>query len=609
MPTRARNEVDAIERLRREKDAGGARYVDLRLDFELPCASCEHCKAKPRREDLCTSAQRVFHVGGRWDRRLADYDGTPSARVVVRMHKGQVRAAEWFKQWLDAHADRRVSPPAFDFEGDLEAFELDSEPSHAYSAMFAGGRRGGKTWIAVACAVVYAVMYPGAIVWIVSPNDQKHSEVRRYMKVCVADEWLDRQTSFEYDLCNGSQILLKGAHDPDLLKEGKANLIILNEGQLMKERAFTVARGNIVDSSGIVIVCANPPVEKKDQVWVSDFAAEAQAGQRAAVYLHFNPLDNHHIDRRALMSMRADLDERTFRIEVLGEFLGPADAVAWNWDRLENELAPNDPRVARLAPELVDVTEWFLSLAGEGEGILALPGVDFQTIPHIGGPIYKFYAPPRAMPTIDNVLAWIVDEVVLDGGDEVDYCDALREKGYEPASTLIVGDATGEYQHTRRRNTDSPPPEWKGRGSFSIIRGEGYHRIKPPDRRLKGKNPPIVDRMRAFTSMICSGTGIRRLFADPLKAPRTCDAIRKWRVVHGKPSRTQEEAHLGDGASYPIVRIFPRRLRAEPGAGNPRDVKDPVEAKVDKSAAPIAADDFRIAPKTSGRRGDRTRGM
>jgi hypothetical protein len=210
--------------------------------------------------------------------------------------------------------------------------------------------------------------------------------------------------------------------------------------------------------------------------------------------------------------------------------------------------------------------------------------------------------------TKDTVLVWIVGETVLEGGDEVDFCHELDEAGLGSESTLIVCDASGRYQHSRRRSTDSPPPEWKGRGSFDIIRGAGYLRIVTPDRRMK-RNPEIVDRMRAFTSMICSGFGERRLFADPLKAPKSCAAIRDWRTKHGMPSRTQEAAHIGDGASYPIIRLFPRRLRSAGKSTNPRDVQDPVASRVDNVIAmPARASDLRILPQARGR-GSRTRGL
>jgi hypothetical protein len=587
MPTTARNEADQIARLRREDSELGERFVDLRLDIEM-------------------NGESLLTVGGLWDRRRNDYSGAARSRAVVRIHPGQVRAVRWFKSWLAAHAERRASPPPVTSE-EIDAIDVDTHPDHVYAALFAGGRRGGKTWMAVACAVVYAVRYPGAIIWIVSANDQKHDEVRRYLAGHIADEWLQRVTLLDYDLCNGSRILLKSAHNPDLLKEGKANLVILNEGQMMSERAFVIARGAIVDQSGAVLVCANPPVEAKDHQWVTDFAAEASAGRRAAAYLEFNALMNPHIDRHALIAMKAELDERTFAIEVLGQFRGPKDAVCYNWVRLENEIpVPAGYR---------DVTEQFLELAGEGLGITHIVGLDVQRFPYIGGPHYKLFVPPNTIPTAETVLAWIVGETVLDGGDEVDFCHELVQAGLGFETTLIVCDATAEYQHSRRREADEPPPEWHGRGSFSIIRSEGFRRIVPPDRRLRRKNPPIVDRMRAFTSMICSGVGVRRLFADPVKAPRCCKYIRDWRTKHGTPSRTSEAAHVGDGASYPIIRLFPRRLRAY-GQAPQQQTMVADTSRGDRPLLSTVAEHLGVPPPAFGpppgpssRRAARTRGL
>jgi len=574
-------EASDHERRRHERDPGGGAVVDMRLDFEH-------------------GADLLLSVGGSWDRRLRDYDGEAETGVVVRVHPGQRRAVEWFATWLAVHAGRRDDPPDPNTAADDE---LDVDPASVFSALFAGGRRGGKTWIAAALCAAYAVQFPEAIVWVVSPtrgrDDTKADEVRRYMTALLAPEWIARQTvATGWELINGSVIALKSAYvgaDPDAIKEGEAHLIWLNEGQKMAPRVYTVGRAAISDRSGLVLVCANPPVEAKDQQWVADFAAEARAGRRASVYIDFNPLDNPHINRKALLSMRAEVDERTFAVEVLGQFMGPPDAVAYNWLRMENERTMPGPD-----SELRDVTAEFLSYAEEGDDIANLIGLDVQRIPYIGGPVYRFYCKHGETPTRENVLAWIVDEVVLDGGDELDWCAQLRDHNYDPATTLIVCDATAEYQHSRRRNADSPPPEWKGRGSFDLIRGAGFRRIVPPSRMFRRKNPEIVDRIRAFTSMIANGLGHRRLFADRDRAPKTCKAIRDWRNTNGKPSRIQDVAHLGDGVSYPLIRLFPRILRS----GNTQTM-DPIVERVDKPSVPSAL----VAPPSANRRGQRGRGL
>lgn len=582
MNRRSNGFEDAAEKLRRENDEDGDRYVSMRMLFR-------------------DAGERLLDVGGRWDRRAGEFDGKSKRAILVDIHPGQRRAVEWFTGWLDAHAERRDSPPAMpEFDGD--AFELDTDPNHAYSALFAGGRRAGKSWIAVAMAVAYAVKFPRSIVWLVAAAAQEKDldELRRYFAGVCPAEWIERETVDGWALANGSTVMLKGAYKSEGLKTGEAHFVLLNEGQKMTERAYTVARGAIVDRAGIVLVCANPPVEAGDYQWVTDFAANAAAHTRASVYLHFDSLKNPHIDRRALLAMAAEVDERTFAIEVMGEFRGPKDAVAHNWIRLENERKA--PPIGAGGIRIGSVTDEFLRGLEEGEGITHVLGLDVQRFPYIGGPIYEFFGEP----TRERVIAHVTDEAVLEGGDEVDLCYLLRDKGYDPATLLIICDASGRYQHSRRRSLDAPPPEWKGRGSFDVIRSEGFLRIVPPSR-LQNRNPEIVDRVRAFTSMIHSPAGGRRLLVDPELAPKTCKAIREWRTKHGTPSRTQYEAHLGDGASYPIVRLFPRVLRSD----KPGHV-DPIVARVDRSPASGEAPTLRIVPPASGptpsRRRDRWRG-
>lgn len=576
MRIRGRSLDDVIQRRRRERDQAGERWIDLRLDIV----------------DEMTG-EIWLSTGGRWDRRARIFDGPATQRIEVRAHAGQRRAVEWFASWLATHAGRRDTPPPFDPALVAEYLEtIDAEPCEVYSALFAGGRRAGKTWIAMAFAVAYAITFPDAIVMLCAPDEADFDEMIRYVDGLIPEEWLDAQTAEGWILAHGPSILLRSAYDPESLKAGRVDLMVLNEGQRMKARAYAVARGNVVDRSGLVLVCANPPMKRGDQQWVSDFAAEATRGERAALYVEFSSLDNPHIDRRALLAMAADLDERSAEIEIFGRFLAPEDAVAYNWNRLENE---------RPTPDVGDVTAEFLARVGEGTGIRQLIGIDVQRIPYIAAVIYRFFGSPDP----SRVLMWAVDEVALSGGDEIELAAAIQEKGYLPDETLLVVDASGRYQHSRRRAADSPPPEWTGRGSFDLFRGAGFQRCVPPDRKRK-RNPEIVDRVRAFTSMIHSKAGGRRLFADPKTAPVTCKAIREWRQVHGLPSRTQDMAHMGDGASYPIVRLFPRRLRSEKPGG-----MDPVASKVDDAQRPGREPGRRGRPtdRIGGRRRTRTRGL
>jgi hypothetical protein len=595
-----------LEQRRRWRDPeGGGALVDMRIDIEF-------------------QNQLIMAAGGRWDRQLDDYDSDEpgladprraTSRLVIRPHAGQIEALLWFKGWLNVHAGRRNHPPAFDAAA---IAKLDSDivdPAEVYSEMFAGGRRGGKTWMAALICAMYAVQFSDAIVWVVNPSDQKHDEVRDYMEHLLAREWIAWETVADgWGIVNGSTISLKSAYtgtDPDAIKEGKAHLVWMNEGQKMHKRVFTVARGAISDNSGLVLVCANPPVEAKDQQWVGDFAADAQAGRQMSAYHHFDPLQNPHINRLALMALRKEVDIRTYRIEVLGEFLPPADTVAYNWIRTKDgneRSAPVSGPIGKRpdqhrTPESiwVDVTAEFLQfVAEEGDGYTDLPGIDFQMHPHMGGPVFRIYAPVGEAPTKDNVVMWGVDEIVIQG-DEDAWCEEAKAHGYRNASTLIVADGTGGYQHSRRGDADAPPT-WKGRGSFDILNMGGFWNVVPPSRRIKNNNPHVLDRVRSLTSMIETADRRRRLFIDPVRCPKTAKSIREWPTTNGKPSRTHPAAHLGDGASYPIIRLFPRILRADRA-----DEVDPIKELVDQQPSLAESTKFLGPPrKPSPRDGRRT---
>ncbi len=603
--------------------------VDLvEMRFDVIICDCERCAPKLRRLNR-EPGENLLSVGGLWNRRLGEWEGGRGygdpddcqGGVVLRVHPGQIEATEWWAKWLAVHAGRRDSPPPLDLDDNGDEIDpdeigndIDLNPLKVYSALLSGGRRGGKTYWAFAGAVVsYAVMFPESIIWALSPargkDDTKPDEIRRYVAPMLDPSWIRRQTiATGWELITGANIMLKSAHasaDPDAIKEGKANLVVMNESQKMAKRVYVVARGAIIDQSGIVLCCANPPVEAKDQQWVADMAADTDAGKRASVHIPFDPMDNPHINRRALLAMRAEVDERTFDVEARGIFRVAADAVAYNWSRTENERAAPRPEPIpgggqRPCPRtgLIDVTAEYLRSIDLYEGITNLIGMDFQVHPHMGGPVYRVFAHPGRAPSWENVLLWGVDELVLEG-DEVQWSAFAKDRGYKPAVTVIVGDGTGEYQHSRRGSADTPPPDWKGRGSFSILQGEGWTNIVRPDPKIHRNNPHVLDRVRAMCSLIqTADKKRRRLFLDPDRCPKTCKSIREWPTVNGRPSRSHEAAHLGDGASYPIVRLFPRLMRSSnTGPGG-----DHVAQRVDLPRADAGDRFFGAGPPVGGRK-------
>jgi len=559
-------------RLRQAGQRDEAEFLDIRLDL------------------VDEDTDRVIcSEGGRWDARERAYSGAARRRAVIKLHRGQLPGARWLRSWMAAHRVRRAAPPAppdFDLVGTIDDAGPPPDPAAAYSCLFAGGRRAGKTHLGVAACVLYAVAFPDSLVWIVCPNEKDFEEVYDYLGSQLPSEWIKKELGapwWRIELANGSRIVLRSAYDPVALKKGRVDFALINEGQRCKEKAFITVRAAVSDRGGCVIVAANPP-DTGDEPWVGDFAADVLAGRRLAHYVEFNPLLNPHIDRNALLALAREYDARTFEIEVLGRFLGRQDAVIYNWIRAENE---------RPVPVLGDCTGAYTKLR-EDRVFRQVVSCDIQTEPYIAATVWRFFGTP----TDDEVLSWCVDEIVLEGGDEEDICEELYARGYMPDDTLIVCDASGKWQHSRRRAADQPPPEWTGKGSFDLFHQAGYRFVVPPDRRMR-RNPDVVERCRAFCARVSNYHGDRRLFIDTNVCPQTARGIRRWSSVHGKPSRTQYEAHIGDAATYFAWRFFPRRFKSGKPARDGADRKQRAEQRkaalnhaarlLAEAGAPVAA--------------------
>jgi hypothetical protein len=477
MGKRRQSETAMLERRRRERQPGGGRMIAMRIDVVF--GGDDHT---------------ILSAGGLWDRRAKAYESEATEGVQILPHAGELPAIEWFMTWIRIHAGRRDNPPPLD-EAALQGLDNhEVDPAEVFSALFAGGRRGGKTWTAALLCVIYALAFPGAIVWVVNPSDEKHEECRRYFARLLAPEWIDHHTEADgWWLANGSEIMLKSGYtgaDPDAIKEGEAHIIWLNEAQKMKPRVYIVARAAIADRSGLVLCCANPPVEAKDQPWVGDLAADAQANRRMSHYLHFDPRDNPYINRTALLSMRFELDERSYRIEILGEFLPSIDKVAYNWLRTRggNEQAMPEPD----DPVWIDVTEEFCNLVELGDRITNLIGLDFQIHPHLGGPVLRVFAPRSEIPTRDNVVLWGVDEVIVEG-DEFEWCAEAHHKRYDPETTQLIGDGTGEYQHTQAPQDRQPAAAPRRQGLLRHAE-DGRLLARDPARHVDPSQQPARDR-------------------------------------------------------------------------------------------------------------------
>lgn len=478
--------------------------------------------------------------GGRWDRKLRCYVGDADQSKIIRLHPGQVAAAEHFDWWVGGHIDGDVPPE-----------------HRCYEVIYSGGRRGGKTSLAMAEMVAYALAVPGAIIWCVCPSDAFFLEPQTYLRETLPRSWYTELgfPHWTFFLANGSTIVMRSGHTARRLKQGRCDLAVIQEGQAISNQSYATLSASLVDKGGIVLTTANPPDVGDPGTWVADLVIGIETGMRPnAEHFFFDPLKNPHIDQHANEALRHKMDEHTFNVQVRGKFLLPPDSVLHAWERTENE---------RPVPQVgaKDCTREFLRRY-EGTAGNDIVGIDVQNFPWIAAVRCRMYTNPKHPDDLGEALLWGVGESYIEQGDEVDCARDLNAQGCAFDQTLIISDASCEWQQ-KERNEALQRRDFRGKGANAMLRGAGFKRVVPPDPNMSS-NPHVQDRVRAANARIGTQSGERRVFIDPLRCKKTALSVRKWRTnKHGGIGRASRYAHGGDALTYVIWRFFPRRVETD----------------------------------------------
>lgn len=507
------------------------------------------------------SGTPVARFGGRWDRQEKRWVGDARHVRTLEVHAQQIAVVELFDRWLGDHLGGKA--PLDDRVREAIANDLDSlltfDDLGLSELILSGGRRSGKTTVMEGVLASYSIAVEEATVWTITPSEQFHEEPRNVLEALMPRDWYEYNGDPQYTffLANGSRHILRSGFTPGSIKKGKANLVGLNEGQQIPEATYRNARGAVVDAGGFVITAANPPTTGDVGTWVADAVAQIAKDERpGAQHIFVDPLDNPHIDHRKLLAMKSGMTAHDWETQIRGRFLAMPDVVLYTWDQTEN---------ARRAPDFGRITREFLT-AHEGDRAAweHVVIVDVQKYPWVACGVGDIYRDPRAPQDPRAGLLWLVDEVALAQGDEVDVCDELKRRGYAGDRTLVIMDASCRWQQLRR-NVLEQRPEYRGKGSMDIFRRNGFPHVVPPDRSMKA-NPDIFERIRATNALIRTADGVRSLYIDPEKCPNAAESVLKWRMINGKPSRRANAAHFGDVLGYWAWRFFPRRGGAPAGA-------------------------------------------
>lgn len=538
---RARRSAAILAELR--GSATSARFVDLAVSIRL----CDVAGEGEHARWITSTDEELVFLGGRWDRRRKRWtDDEPTSVLVLRLHRGQEEAARWLAEWL-----RRYGT------GDWEGF------ARVWTCLLIGGRRASKTHLALVALIAFCILMPKAIVWTVSPTLESGNELDQALRELLPRSWYARReattgSALIYSLPNGTKIHLRSGAKTAGLRAGRADFCLLNESQLQAHGAFVNLRGAVVDRSGLVVCCANPPDSPRGK-WVATLFDDVQIGAVDAVAYQLDPRRNPFIDYRALAALEKEVDAQTFARDVLGHFTAIGDVVFYAWSDESWRDPPSD---------LVDITA---EVTKRKLGVTAsfVVGMDFQKQPAMVAVVLKLFRDPDDE---DEIIAWVVDEFIIEHATENELIDAierapawagmgeleLRDPSaprYDPRTCVVIADASGWWQdgaHNHGRTSDR-----------ALLARRWKHLFKP--QADSDKNPIIVERVKATNARLKSASGARRLFVAR-HCTWTAEALRAYPMRNGAPDRRHELAHVADAISYPVYRLFgrPSISRAKP---------------------------------------------
>lgn len=192
-----------------------------------------------------------------------------------------------------------------------------SKDKHRYKVINCG-RRAGKSYLVSIEMLKFATENEKSIVWYISPNyKQSKSIIWSLLKELIPIEAIEskNETELKFTLINGSEILLKGAQEPDTLRGVRIDFCVFDETAFIDkwDEVWKVVRPTLIDSKADVWFISTPNGFNH----FKDMADKVDPDWR---YFHFTTYDNPYIDKTEIDIMKRDMDADSFAQEIMGEF-------------------------------------------------------------------------------------------------------------------------------------------------------------------------------------------------------------------------------------------------------------------------------------------------
>lgn len=390
----------------------------------------------------------------------------------------------------------------------LYAF-LHDLPRPAFVDVLAGKRRGGKTWIMVACiclaavAVPYRVHSDGHVVpfvgWLVVPGYPEQREihedimavlVRRrdvvaretveVLKAIPDKWWIYRPTPNNcYRFAHGAEVYLKSANRPDGLKQGRVDVIGLNETQKVDGEAAIHCGGNTLDTGGLSILACNPPRRARG-AWLLDikYAVDEKRvidpadGKPVIRWFTIDPEKNkriHQASRAKFKIFAGIINPKLAKADADAEWSELADIVCYHF-KPEHALEAIPESWKNVTGEVIQAMK-LREYIRNPVTYTSFGGMDFNQHPWFAAVGFKAFRDPDR----DNVLIYVADREYRNDPDgehgrtEREVCVDLWRKGWDPLEIAWIADPSGQWQNSESRQRGGVSA---GHSSFDLFRSE-----------------------------------------------------------------------------------------------------------------------------------------
>lgn len=223
------------------------------------------------------------------------------------------------------------------------------------------GRRGGKT-IGVSLLAVHALLRQRRVLYATPTQEQIDRfwyECKRALADLIDNGVLYKNETRHVIEFPGTEARLraKTAWNADTLRGDYADLLILDEWQLMNEDAWEVVGAPMMlDTNGDAVFVYTPPSFRTAGMSkahdprhaAKQFAIAAADGSGRWATFHFGSQENPYLNREALADITKDMTSLAYRQEILAEDIDEIPGALWTRATLESGRRIAAPHLARI---------------------------------------------------------------------------------------------------------------------------------------------------------------------------------------------------------------------------------------------------------------------